>query len=215
MARPASDIAERVLAAARARFLSEGVDGASLRAIARDAGTNLGMVYYYYPTKDALFMAVVEEVYTRLLDDIGRVLDEAGASTEARIERLYQRLASADNQELEVLRLIIREALGSSERLTGLFERFSRGHIPMLLSLVTGAQAGGEVRQDIPPLVAVLSLLSLGVVPQLMRRRLADVKVNVSQMIPGAPELAQLLANVLLRGIQVAVVPVKEETAPT
>jgi AcrR family transcriptional regulator len=215
MARPASDIAERILAAARARFLIEGVDGASLRAIARDAGTNLGMVYYYFPTKDALFMAVVEEVYARLLGDIGRGLAEPGASTEARIQRLYQRLGAVTDHEVEVLRLVLREALGSSERLTGLFERFSHGHIPMLLSLVVGAQAGGEVRRDLPPLVAVLALLAVGVVPQLLRRRLADAKLPVSQMIPSASDLADLLASVLLRGIQVAAVPVKEETAPT
>jgi AcrR family transcriptional regulator len=44
MARPASDIQKRIFVAARARFLSEGVDGASLRQIAKDAGTNIGMV---------------------------------------------------------------------------------------------------------------------------------------------------------------------------
>jgi AcrR family transcriptional regulator len=45
MARPASDIAPRIVHAARERFLFEGVDGASLRNIAKDAGTNIGMVY--------------------------------------------------------------------------------------------------------------------------------------------------------------------------
>ena len=46
MARPRGDIAPRILHAARKRFLVEGVDGASLRAIARDARTNKGMIYY-------------------------------------------------------------------------------------------------------------------------------------------------------------------------
>jgi AcrR family transcriptional regulator len=44
MARPRSDIRPRLLASARARFLREGVDGASLRSIAKDAATNIGMV---------------------------------------------------------------------------------------------------------------------------------------------------------------------------
>src|SRR4029077_6434218 len=57
MARPRSDIQPRIVRAARERFLAEGVDGASLRTIASDAGTNVGMVFYYFPTKDDLFLA--------------------------------------------------------------------------------------------------------------------------------------------------------------
>src|SRR6185295_5828153 len=70
MARPPTDIRQRILGAARARFLAEGVDGASLREIARDAKTTIGMVSYYFPAKDDLFLAVVEEVYAVLLGDL-------------------------------------------------------------------------------------------------------------------------------------------------
>ena len=59
MARPKSDIEPRIIHAARRRFLEDGVDGASLRKIAREAGTNIGMIYYYFPTKDDLFLAYV------------------------------------------------------------------------------------------------------------------------------------------------------------
>jgi hypothetical protein len=74
MPRPRSDISERVLHAAARRFLEDGVDGAAMRAIARDAGTSVGMVTYYFPTKDALFAAVVEHAYKGLLDDLGAAL---------------------------------------------------------------------------------------------------------------------------------------------
>ena len=67
MARPGSDLRSRVVPAARARFLAQGVDGASLRSIADDAGTSIGMVYYYFKTKDDLFLAVVEDVYGELM----------------------------------------------------------------------------------------------------------------------------------------------------
>ena len=67
MPRPPSDIAARIVEAARDRFLLQGVDGASLRSIAADAGTNIGMVYYYFKTKDDLFLAVIEEAYAQLL----------------------------------------------------------------------------------------------------------------------------------------------------
>ena len=49
MARPATDLRLRVLAAARAAFEADGFDATSLRAIARGAGTTIGMIYYYFP----------------------------------------------------------------------------------------------------------------------------------------------------------------------
>ena len=73
MARPRSDIGPRIVHAARRRFLVEGVDGASLRAIAHDARTSIGMIYYYFPTKDDLFLAVVEEMYVTVLADMKTV----------------------------------------------------------------------------------------------------------------------------------------------
>jgi AcrR family transcriptional regulator len=70
VARPKSDIQERIVAAAHQRFLAEGVEATSLRNIAKDADTSIGMVYYYYTTKDDLFLAVVEETYQVILADL-------------------------------------------------------------------------------------------------------------------------------------------------
>jgi AcrR family transcriptional regulator len=212
VARPAGDIAQRVLDAARTRFLAEGVDGASLRGIARDAGTNLGMVYYYYPTKDALFMAVVEEVYQKLLDDLGRVLSDADPGVEKRIEGLYARLAALSDQEIEVLGLVMREALGSSGRIATLVARFSKGHIPLLLQMFAGAQSRGELRGDLPPLVLVVGTLAAGLVPQLIRRRLLSARAQVSGQegepvqamsgaLPAPEQLARLLSRLVLYGM--------------
>jgi AcrR family transcriptional regulator len=63
MARPATDVRLRILAAARAAFEADGFDATSLRAIARGARTTIGMIYYYFPTKDALWDAVIDAVY--------------------------------------------------------------------------------------------------------------------------------------------------------
>ena len=93
MARLGSGIGTRIVHAARRRFLLEGVDGASLRAIARDAKTSIGMIYYYYPAKDDLFLAVVEEIYLALLKDLESRLDRSRPVAE-RIRLLYERLGA-------------------------------------------------------------------------------------------------------------------------
>jgi AcrR family transcriptional regulator len=197
MARPKSDIEPRILSAARQRFLQDGVDGASLRGIASDAGTSIGMVYYYFPTKDDLFFGVVEELYQKLLKDI-EVAIAADASVRERVERLYGRVARLSDDELLVLRLIVREALTSNTRFARLRERFQTGHVPLIAKLVADGYASGAFNRELHPMVAMLSVAGMGVVPQLIRRALEG-----QLPFPGAPageELSKLLVGVLFSG---------------
>ncbi len=50
-----------ILAAATRVFGSAGIDGASMGAIAREAELGKATLYYYFPTKDALHQAVLDE----------------------------------------------------------------------------------------------------------------------------------------------------------
>jgi AcrR family transcriptional regulator len=197
MARPKSDIEPRILAAARARFLSDGVDGASLRGIASDAGTSIGMVYYYFATKDELFFGVVEQLYEKLLKDIEQAT-LPDVPVRERIERLYLRVARITDEELLVLRLIAREALTSNTRFARLRERFQSGHIALIARLVADGFATGAFDRQLHPMVAMLSVAGMGVVPQLIRRVLEG-----RLPFPGAPsgeELSKLLVGVLFSG---------------
>jgi AcrR family transcriptional regulator len=51
---------EAILAAARARFASHGYDGATIRAIAGDAGVDPALVHHYFGNKEQLFIAALE-----------------------------------------------------------------------------------------------------------------------------------------------------------
>lgn len=199
MARPASDIAERIVLAARERFLHEGVDGASLRQIARDAGTNIGMVYYYYKSKDDLFLAVVEEVYAGILSDV-RGIVASEIPEEQRFERLYQRVARMSDDEYAVLRLILREALISSARLSRIGELFMRGHIPIVLDMLVAGVANGRLRSDLNPLLLLAAALSLGLMPQLTQR-LLSANFPIAGSLPNRQDLARSMWDVLLNGL--------------
>lgn len=202
MARPASDISERIVTAARDRFLLEGVEGASLRAIARDAGTNLGMVYYYYKTKDELFLAVVEEVYGKLLEEMTQGVADPGLDTRSKIERLYARFAALSDDEVKVVRLMLREAIAGGTRIGLIFERFSRGHFMIMGAMLQQGAARGEVRADLPTFALMMSTLFVGLVPQVVRRRLAEAKVPIDGLLPPPAELATVLSRILLEGLE-------------
>jgi AcrR family transcriptional regulator len=197
MPRPRTDIRPRILAAARERFAESGVDATSLRSIASDAGTSIGMIYYYFPTKDDLFLAVVEEVYAGLLSDLEQALS-AHADFEGSVKALYRRIAGVSPLELQVIRLVAREALSSSQRLKSLAERMSRGHVPLILNAVGRGLAREELRRELHPAVVMAATLSLGTLPQIALRVLG----RYLPVTPPAREvLTEQLADALLNGI--------------
>lgn len=210
MPRPRSDIEPRVIHAARARFLSDGVDGASLRQIARDAGTSIGMIYYYFPTKDDLFLAVVEEHYEKLIADMAGILSTLG-TFEERIRGLSFRVGQMSEEELDVFRLVIREALVSSSRLDRLLERFKRGHIALLVQACVEGVGDGTLEPSLHPAVLVMSTLSLTLAPQLLRRLAADRLAWTN--LPEHGEFRDQLVRVLLGGIGSRARPRPDSTA--
>jgi AcrR family transcriptional regulator len=198
MARPRTDIAPRILRAARKRFRDNGVDGSSLRAVARDAGTSIGMIYYYFPTKDELFFAVVEETYEKFMLELEQALAR-DVPLEARLLRLYERLAAATHDELDILRLVLQDALRGSPRFERLVERFLRGHVPLVLGTLLEGRESGELDATRHPMVLMLATLALAGPPQLVRRAIGN-----RFPVPGAPAgkaLARELLDVLLHGI--------------
>lgn len=198
MARPASDIRERIVRAAKGRFLSEGVDGASLRRIAKEARTSVGMVHYYFETKDELFLAVVEEVYSVILGDLTEALSPE-RPVEERIRGVYSRIGRVTEDELVVIRLVVREALVSSQRLERVLERMQRGHFPLVLRLVADAFASGTFRQGTHPALALLSMMALGGPGQLLLR-LVGPRLPLGEL-PHGSELSSALLSILLGGL--------------
>lgn len=59
MARPATDVRERALAAAIALASRDGGHAMTIDAVAREAGVSKGGVLHHFPSKDALVRAVV------------------------------------------------------------------------------------------------------------------------------------------------------------
>jgi AcrR family transcriptional regulator len=56
----------RILAAAEAVFAARGFEGASTREIAAAAGVNISSLHYHWASKEALYVAVFQDIYDRL-----------------------------------------------------------------------------------------------------------------------------------------------------
>ncbi len=61
--------AAEILAIAQRLFLAKGYDGTTMAAIAREAGIATNVVHWYFATKDALFVAVMEALQSADLEE--------------------------------------------------------------------------------------------------------------------------------------------------
>jgi AcrR family transcriptional regulator len=63
----------KILAAARDEFAEKGLGGARVENVAARAGSNKRMLYYYFQSKDDLFLAVLEDAYKSIRDAEGEL----------------------------------------------------------------------------------------------------------------------------------------------
>src|SRR3979490_3627602 len=56
----------RMLGAARIEFVSHGLSGGRVDRIAEQSGVNKNLIYHYFGSKDALYLAVLERIYADL-----------------------------------------------------------------------------------------------------------------------------------------------------
>ncbi|HTJ41201.1 MAG TPA: TetR/AcrR family transcriptional regulator [Kofleriaceae bacterium] len=193
MARPRSNIRDRIIRAARVEFLKIGVDASSLRAIARRARTNLGMIYYYFPTKDDLFLAVIEAPYQHIVATFADALG-GDAPIRERIRALFRRIGSFTPEEAETFRLVISEGIKSPERRAAVFARAWRGHLPIVFAAIEGGKHAGHLDKTIPTPLLGLITAAVGVLPQIAARALP-------MGLTASEALADRLCDVLFEGI--------------
>lgn len=133
---------ERLLAAAEEVFSSEGV-GAPVDEIARRAGLGVGTLYRHFPTKEALFEAIVVGHLERFLEEARRrESSEDPAADFFELVRSIGSQAAAKRDLADALALagVDLESL-HAERFAELQARLGR--------LLARAQEAGAVRKDV------------------------------------------------------------------
>src|SRR6266705_5071915 len=77
----------QIIDGARAVFLAQGYDGASMGEIARQAGVSKGTLYVYFDSKEELFEAIAHEACAAQAEGVF-ALDPADHDVEAVLTRL-------------------------------------------------------------------------------------------------------------------------------
>lgn len=102
------------LAAARARFAADGLEGASVERIAQDAGVSTATLYKYFPSKFALFEAVLRDGVIDFEATLAQCRDLAPRERLKRLAYAYAALLD-DPLNAGILRAVFSAAPASPE----------------------------------------------------------------------------------------------------
>ena len=111
---PATERREMVLEAAVAEFAAHGLAGTSTEDVARQAGISQPYLFRLFPTKKALFLALVERCFRRIEDAFTAAAgDLTGDEAMTAMADEYERLL--DDRTLLLLQMQIYAACGDPE----------------------------------------------------------------------------------------------------
>jgi AcrR family transcriptional regulator len=154
---------QRILDAATREFARYGLGGARVDRIAQRAGANKRMLYYYFGSKDALFLAALEESYARIRG-AERALDLEHADPREALKRLVDFTWKYYLEHPEFLTLLNSENLHKGRHVRG-SRRVRELHSPLVETLRTILRRGekdGLFRGGVDPVQLYISIAGEG-----------------------------------------------------
>lgn len=152
---------QEILAAAREEFAEHGLSGARVDAIAARTNTVKRMIYYYFGSKEGLYLAVLEEAYA----DIRRFEDHLNLDRFPPVEalrRLVEFTFDYDEAHPDFIRLVSNENMHHAEHMarSATIRDLNRGVIKMLERVLDRGKREGVFRQSVDPVDVHLMISS-------------------------------------------------------
>jgi AcrR family transcriptional regulator len=165
-AQSAADLRERLLDAALARFVAEGIQAASLKSIAKAAGVTPALVHYYFGSKDLLLAAVVEERLLGAVVELRAALSVGDDQPAALVRGFVAAVHATVARHPWLPVLWVREILTEGGALRELMLARIAPMIPQLLATrFQQAQKAGALNPALDPRLLVVSLIGLTLFP--------------------------------------------------
>jgi AcrR family transcriptional regulator len=187
---------KRLLAAAAEVFKDKGLDAASINDIAERLGTDRASVYYYYGSKQEIFLALVRQA----VEEIVLVSESIAGSDESstvRLQRLVQSQMEAYERHYPFIQLYIQEDMNrvpgdgttAGEELKALGLRYEAA----IERITRDGVTSGEFRPDLDARLVMFAILGA-------------VNWTHRWFVPGGrltgAEVGQTFADVFLQGVR-------------
>ena len=151
-----------IIEVATEEFASKGFSGARVDDIAARTKTSKRMIYYYFGSKEGLYLAVLEEAYSGIRRaeatlDLERLPPEAALGTIVGFTFDYY------NKHPEFVRLVMNENIlnGAYVSRSKVIQRLNNAVISALGDLLARGQQEGTFRRDVDPIDLHMSISAL------------------------------------------------------
>lgn len=154
-----------ILQAAVTEFSREGVAGARTDAIARSAGVNKALLYYYFKDKERLYAAVLDQVFGGLTETIKEALSQDLPPREkllAYVGAHFDYIAGHPLYPRIVQGEMMRAARGSTPQLARIVKQYFVPVFRRVAAVIQEGQAAGDFRlvdpqHFVPSMIAVIA----------------------------------------------------------
>lgn len=144
---------ENILEVATEEFARDGLSGARVDAIAEATATSKRMIYYYFGSKEGLYLAVLERAYARIRS-IEEALDLSSMAPTEALRALIGATFDYDEANPDFVRLVCIENVHKAEHLkrSDVLHTTNRVTLELIEAILTRGYADGTFRRRIEPL---------------------------------------------------------------
>ena len=154
---------DAILAAAQHEFAAKGLSGARVNAISSRARANKRLIYYYFGSKDGLYLAVLERVYEGLRG-AERKLNLDHLEPETAIRRLIEFNFEYCRKHPELISLINNENLHQAKHLrkSSKVRELHSPFVRMIDEILKRGVTKGVFRPGLDPVDVYITIASIG-----------------------------------------------------
>jgi AcrR family transcriptional regulator len=151
-----------IIEVATEEFAGKGLSGARVDDIAARTKTSKRMIYYYFSSKEGLYIAVLEEAY-RKIRSVEASLDLEHQPPEKALRTLVGFTFDYQNSHPEFVRLVMNENIlnGAYIARSKAIQRLNNTVISALEGLLVRGQEEGSFRRDVGPIDLHMSISAL------------------------------------------------------
>ena len=144
---------QRLLGAAVRVFAAKGYHACRVGDIAEEAGVAYGLLYHYFPSKEAVLETIFRDTWTQMLDRI-REVETSGEPAGEQIRRVAALVLRTWKRDPDLVRVLVREVTRSPQ-LQNEIDEIGLA-FDALERIIAAGQEQGELRRDVDPRLGAL-----------------------------------------------------------
>lgn len=157
-ARHVPDSRDRLLEAAAAEFADRGYVGAGVDRIARRARLNKAMIYYHFPSKQALYRAVLQDTFRAVAARV-RAIADGPLPADRKIREFVTTIAAEAARRPHFPPIMLRELAEGGRHLDPATLGVMGGLLQTVSAILGAGRAAGDFR-EVPLIVAYFSIVA-------------------------------------------------------